>query len=141
MTIAAIIPWAVASVAALASVQPPGAQAPSAPAQPLALSSCTALDDANADRFTVAAPPAPGRSRYRTAGQAVLTVLGQSVHVVGRLVPTPNSAAQAGAIDPTIPAMEYMEREQFRSALGRRPGPLVRPDADGRPFRVDCAPR
>jgi len=141
MSIIAIIPWAVASVATLAALPPPSTQTPAEQLRPLALSRCTALDGASADRFTGAAPPAPGRSRYRAAGQTVLTVHGQSVHVVGRLVPTPNSAAQAGAIDPTIPAMEYMEREQFRSGLGRRPGPLVRPDAAAKPFRVDCAPR
>jgi hypothetical protein len=43
--------------------------------------------------------------KYRLTGKDVRTFLGIKVRIVGGLVPTPNLAAQAGAIDPSRAAV------------------------------------
>ena len=71
--------------------------------QPVSLSACSPVDTGNPNRF-VAAPPSRVRFVPRATGAALLRV-GQGIRVVGGLMPTTNLAAQAGSIDPTIPAM------------------------------------
>ena len=80
----------------------------------LKLSGCVEGTDASADRFMLS--DSKRRTMYRLTGTNMRAYVGQRVEVVGGLisrrvriagglVPSPNAAAQAGAIDPTRSAM------------------------------------
>jgi hypothetical protein len=60
-------------------------------------------DDVGADSFTLSDRKAG--PTYRLSGTDVLADVGRRVRIVGGLVPTPNIAAPAGAIDPVTAAM------------------------------------
>src|SRR5438132_357070 len=91
----------------LAAIMMAGAQAPAQPtgALPLSFAGCTVVDEANAIR----SQPDVDKPDHRTATMGVITSLGRRIRVLGRLVPTPNIAAQAGSIDPTIVVMAMAE--------------------------------
>ena len=117
--------------------QPP----PSSPSPPQAttlLSQCSSVDETTRNLLAAGART-PARWRRWTTGTTVVTSSGQRVHVVGRLVPTPNIAAQIGDIDPTIQTMAFVEGKQNRSGLeSTRPaaaGLVAPPPA---PLRVAC---
>ena len=106
--------------------------------QPVSLAACSAVAPAQASRFA-AAPPSRVRFVPRSTGAALLRV-GHGIRVVGGLMPSANLAAQAGAIDPTIPAMAMASGDLPRR--GRVPvrTPVVDLSA-GPPIRVDCPAR
>ena len=103
--------------------------------QPVSLSACSPVDAGNPNRF-VAARPSRVRFVPRATGAGLLRV-GQGIRVVGGLMPSTNLAAQAGSIDPTIPAMAMASGDLPRR--GRVPvrTPVVDLSA-GPPIRVDC---
>jgi hypothetical protein len=83
---------------------------------------------------------APARVRFvpRSTGAASAPG-GTGIRVVGGLMPSANLAAQAGAIDPTIPAWRWRPatcRGADASPVRRRLWTWRRA-----PIRVDCAPR
>lgn len=133
-----IVAYALLSAAVNAGAQIRTADGAVPAQQPVSLSACSPVDTGNAIRF-VAAPPSRVRFVPRSTGAALLRV-GQGVRVVGGLMPTPNMAAQAGSIDPTIPAMAMASGDLPRR--GRVPvrTPIVDPSS-GPPIRVDCPPR
>jgi hypothetical protein len=132
-----IVACVVLSAAVEASAQTRTADAVPAQ-QPVSLSACLPVHSDNPNRF-VAAPPSRVRFVARSTGAALIRV-GHGIRVVGGLMPTTNLAAQAGSIDPTIPAMAMASGD-----LPRRGRVAVRlPVVDlspGPPIRVDCPPR
>ncbi len=98
------------SIVTLAAQDAPSPSQPPA-AQPLrstlekhvTLTGCVAAFDAAPDHFTLS--DSASGIKYRLTGKDVRTFLGTKVRIVGGLVPTPNLAAQAGAIDPTHAAV------------------------------------
>jgi hypothetical protein len=125
--------------ATIAAAVPLSAQMPEQPPRGLALRSCTPVADPAANRFTISKPRAP-KSWYRSTG-TLLAHTGQRIHVAGRLIPSANIAAQAGSLDPTVPAMAMASGDTFRRPVGvaRRPtvGLATQPTGVG----VDCAVR
>lgn len=106
--------------------------------QPVSLSACSPVDAGNPNRF-VAARPSRVRFVPRATGAGLLRV-GQGIRVVGGLMPSANLAAQAGSIDPTIPAMAMASGDLPRR--GRVPVRVPVVDlSPGPPIRVDCPPR
>ena len=103
--------------------------------QPVSLSACSPVDIGHANRFA-AAPASRVRFVPKSTG-AVLLRVGQGIRVAGGLMPSTNLAAQAGSIDPTIPAMAMASGDLPRR--GRVPvrTPVVDLSA-GPPIRVDC---
>jgi hypothetical protein len=90
-----------------ATLIPQGAQKPSTSVEPLTLTGCVSEKPQRGDyTFT----PADGGNRYRLTGKDIRKYAGQRVEVVqvqpkkfqikGGLYPSPNVAAQAGALDP-----------------------------------------
>jgi len=77
---------------------------PNQPEKTMTLLGCVQGDDANADSFTLSDRKA-GRPTYRLRGTDVHAYVGRRVRIVGGLVPSPNIAAQASAIDPAQAAM------------------------------------
>ena len=133
-----IVACAVLSAAVEASAQTRTADGAVPAHQPVALSACSPVEVGNANRFA-AAPASRVRFVPRSTGAALLRV-GRGIRVVGGLMPSANLAAQAGAIDPTLPAMAMASGDLPRR--GRVPvrTPVVDP-SPGPPIRVDCAPR
>jgi hypothetical protein len=132
-----IVACVVLSAAVEASAQSRTADAVPAQ-QPVSLSACSPVDAGNPNRF-VAAPPSRVRFVPRATGAGLLRV-GQGIRVVGGLMPTVNMAAQAGSLDPTIPAMAMASGDLPR----RGRVPVRTPVVDlspGPPIRVDCPPR
>ena len=132
-----IVACAVLSAAVDTSAQTRTADAVPAQ-QPVSLSACSTVDSGTATRFRAAAP---ARVRFvpRSTG-AVLLRVGHGIRVVGGLMPSANLAAQAGAIDPTIPAMAMASGDLPRR--GRVPVRTPVVDlAAGPPIRVDCPAR
>src|SRR5262249_42186185 len=69
---------------------------------PSAQTDCIAGERANQQRL----PSTNHHNALFRPGESVnVRIARRRVHLVGALVPTPNIAAQAGSIDPTIPAM------------------------------------
>jgi len=107
----------------------------------ITLTGCVARDGADATHFTLA-DFTSGETTYRLAGGAdVRKYIGQRVTVsglrvepkvaiVGGLVPSPNIAAQAGAIDPTRAAMAAQGSE-----ANGRPGTIQVPEVRVRAVR------
>jgi len=94
-----------ASLAAQTGTTPTPATQPPASTigKNLTLTGCVQAFDPSAKWFTLS-DNASGIT-YRLTGKDVRTFLGIKVRIVGGLVPTPNIAAQAGAIDPTSAAI------------------------------------
>lgn len=103
--------------------------------QPVSLSACSTVDSGNATRF-LATPPARVRFVPRSTGAALLRV-GHGIRVVGGLLPTTNMAAQAGSLDPTIPAMAMASGDLPRRGRVLVRAPVVDLSALS-PIRVDC---
>ena len=133
-----IVACAVLSAAVDTSAQTRTADGSVPAQQPVSLSACSPVDTGNRNRF-VAAPASRVRFVPRSTGAALLRV-GHGIRVVGGLMPSTNLAAQAGAIDPTIPAMAMASGDLPRR--GRVPvrTPVVDLSA-GPPIRVDCQTR
>jgi hypothetical protein len=84
---------------------------PPPPSRALTLSGCVARSDAGTDQFTLV--DQTDKTTYRLSGAQVREYVGKRVEVVGGVVgskklkisgglrPTPNVAAQAGAMDPS----------------------------------------
>jgi hypothetical protein len=126
------------SFAAVVAAQGTGASTAAQPAKnnnpkSLTLTGCIAPDAANAGHYTLA-DFTTGATTYRLAGTDVRRYLGKRVElvgaavepklkIVGGLTPSPNAAAQAGAMDPA---------EAARANLGAngeaRPGNIVVPE-------------
>jgi hypothetical protein len=122
------------SVAALAAQSATPAQSPSKDnPKSLKLTGCVAPDSSNAGHFTLA-DFTTGAPTYRLTGTDLRRYLGKRVElvgaavqpkmkIVGGLTPSPNAAAQAGAMDPA---------EAARANLGAdgnaRPGNIVVPE-------------
>jgi hypothetical protein len=88
---------------------------------PVTLASCTPVDDSTS-RFLVTKPKSTP-NWYRSAGTALVRTgehKAERFQIAGRLVPSPNLAAQAGSIDPVWPAMAYAAGWQFIDVV---PGP------------------
>src|ERR1700732_425059 len=79
--------------------------APPRTAKTLTLDGCVQLDDSKADWSKLSDKTT--WSTYHLIGPNVRAFVWRSVRIVGGLVPSPNIAAQAGAIDPTKTAMAY----------------------------------
>jgi len=123
LTALAIVGTAV-SLAAQAGGTPPKA----AP-KTLTISGCVGSDATGPGRFTLS--DSENGTTYRLTGTNVKTFLGQRVqitggldsrrvHIVGGLLPSPNVAGQAGAIDPTQAAMSG------RGGAGTAPLPTLK---------------
>ena len=107
----------------------------------ITLTGCVARDAADATHFTLA-DFTSGETTHRLTGAADLreyfgkrvTVVGSRVEpkvaIVGGLVPSPNVAAQAGAIDPTRAAMAAQGSE-----ANGRPGTIPVPEVRVRTVR------
>ena len=134
-----IIACATLSATAIAAAQSPAAQTPEPIQRGLALSSCTPVADGTANRFTISKPRA-AKSWYRSAG-TVLLRSGQRLHVSGRLIPSPNIAAQAGSLDPTVAAMAMTSGDAFRRPVGAARKPAVGLAMQPAGVRADCAVR
>ena len=109
LTALAIVVTGVANLAAQTTTTPP-----KEPPKALVISGCVANDAAGPGRFTLA--DSEDGTTYRLSGGNVRTYVGKRVQVtggldsrrlriVGGLLPSPNVAAQAGAIDSTKAAM------------------------------------
>lgn len=93
------------------AVATPGAQAgqtstsspPPAGTQTITLTGCIQLDAARPEWFTLS--DTKTGTKYRLTGANVRAYVWRNVRIVGGLVPSPNIAAQAGAIDQTKAAM------------------------------------
>src|SRR5689334_16142014 len=89
-----------------ALIAPIGVQSAQAPgpgtstsAKPVTLIGCIQADPAKAEWYTLTDPKTG--ATYRLTGANVKSYVWRNVRIVGGLVPSPNLAAQAGAIDPT----------------------------------------
>lgn len=83
---------------------PPGPHiSPSQPAKSIVVTGCVTADQITPDQFTVR--DAKSGISYRLHGVKIVAYENRRVRIVGGLYPTPNIAAQAGAIDPTQAAM------------------------------------
>jgi hypothetical protein len=83
------------------SSQPPAPPA----AKTITLTGCVQLDAAKPGWFTLS--DTKTGTTYRLTGANVRAYVWRNVRIVGGLVPSPNIAAQAGAIDQTKAAMAY----------------------------------
>ena len=72
--------------------------------RPLTLVGCVQPDRAKPEQFTLSDKTG---TIYRLRGANVKTYVWRNVRILGGLVPSPNLAAQAGAIDQTTAAMAY----------------------------------
>jgi len=80
------------------------AQPPASPVQiPLTLAGCAAADTLTPDQFRLFDPHRG--VMYRLSEEKFGMYTGRHVPIVGGLLPTPNIAAQAGSIDPTVTTM------------------------------------
>jgi hypothetical protein len=133
-----IVACALLSAVVDTSAQTRTADGASPAQQPVSLSACSPVDNAQTNRF-VAAPPARVRFVPRSTG-AVLLRVGHGVRFVGGLMHSANLAAQAGSIDPTVVAMAMATD----AVPGRDRIPVRAPvvyQSPGQPIRVDCPPR
>ena len=95
--------------------------------KPLSLVGCVGIDEGNKIRVTSSAAHRGPIYQFFGTGRNGYVVRG--LYVIGRLVPTPNIAAQAGSIDPQVwtwvPLRWYengiatFHAQQTRVALGR----------------------
>ena len=96
------------AAAALGAQSGPTSNVPTDPAatRPLTLVGCVQPDTAQPEQFTLSDKTG---TTYRLRGANVKAYVWRNVRILGGLVPSPNLAAQAGAID------------QTKAALGARP--------------------
>jgi len=97
-----------ATTTAIGQTQPPSTSPmpqtpPSQPAKPIVVTGCVTADQITPDQFTVR--DAKSGITYRLHDVKIVAYENRRVRIVGGLNPTPNIAAQAGAIDPTQAAM------------------------------------
>ena len=97
-----------ATTTAIAQTQPPltPPMPPTSlpqPAKSVVVTGCVTADHIPPDQFTVR--DAKSGISYRLHGVKIVAYENRRVRIVGGLYPTPNIAAQAGAIDPTQAAM------------------------------------
>ena len=78
-------------------------------ARPLTVVGCVQPDTAKPERFTLSDKTG---TTYRLTGANVKAYVWRNVRIRGGLVPSPNLAAQAGAIDQTNAAMVYQGASQ-----------------------------
>jgi hypothetical protein len=99
--------------------------------EPVKIVGCVAPDSSNANHFTLA-DLSTGSVAYRLSGKDVRQYVGKRVEItgvepkvkiIGGLGPSPNVAAQAGAIDPTQAAMA-----QQGSQGNTKPGNILVPE-------------
>ena len=103
----------VAATGVAARQQPPATASTKQPAKPLTLSGCINTSSSDSGLFTLS--DAKQGTTYRLVGTDVREYVGQHVQVsgvaprrvqfVGGLYPSPNAAAQAGAINPNEAAI------------------------------------
>jgi hypothetical protein len=122
----ALLGAAIVSIAAAAQKPPATSSKPTT----LTLSGCVTRSDEAPDQFTLA----DKSDTYRLSGSHIADYVGQRVRIVGRvkepkvhvktgLYPSPNVAAQAGAIDP---ARAAIEAPTGSATVGRGPLPEFR---------------
>jgi hypothetical protein len=120
---------ALAIVGAASNLAAQSGAAPKAPPKLLTISGCVGNEAAGPGRFTLS--DSENGTIYRLTGTNVKTFLGRRVQItggldsrrlriVGGLLPSPNVAGQAGAIDPTQAAMAG------RGGTGTAPFPTLR---------------
>ena len=129
---------AIASAAAATHAQTRTAEAVPPAQTPVSVSSCVPAANVNAGRFRV--PPPRSRALFRPVRTAAMHAR-NGMRVSFGLVPSTNLAAQAGSIDPTIPAMAFVSGDQYRGG----PAPARTPALDVSPgtplLRIDCPPQ
>ena len=96
-----IVPLLLSAV--VASAQPAAGPRASRTDRPLVLVGCLAPEPQNRDRYIFS--DAKTGTRYRLSGKPVAIYEGRRIRIVGGLYPSPNVAAQAGAIDPAQSAI------------------------------------
>jgi hypothetical protein len=96
---------AAADIAGAQSVPAPTPPIASPAKQAITLIGCVQSDSAKPGWFTLS--DRNTGTTYRLTGANVKAYVWRNVRIVGGLVPSPNIAAQAGAIDPTKAAMAY----------------------------------
>jgi hypothetical protein len=120
------------AVALAQTTAPPSAAKKNDP-KLLTITGCIGQDPSDAGNFTLA-DSSTGSTTYRLTGTGVQSYLGKRVSVTGAaapakvavrggLMPSPNVAAQAGAIDPTRAAMAAQGAEG-----NTKPGSIVVPE-------------
>ena len=139
--VSAILAACALTTAAAQTSTPPASpsQAPAKGANPLVLVGCVTADQANADRLTVSDPRAG--VTYRLRGLNVAAYSGRRVRIIGGLYPSPNIAAQAGAIDPTKAAMAAAGATGANITGMGTAEPLEFHIARVRPLPGSCPPR
>ena len=125
---------AAATLAAQSGATPNALPGPGA-ARPLTLVGCIQPDTARPERFTLSDKTG---TTYRLSGANVKAYVWRNVRIRGGLVPSPNLAAQAGAIDQTKAAMEYQGAK--RPGTGNS-GPLEFSVTRVQRVTGSCAPR
>lgn len=120
-------------MAAQSQTTPPASSAKKDAPKSLTLTGCVAPDSAKAGHFTLA-DFTTGAPTYRLAGKDLRRYLGRRVEligaaappklvIVGGLTPSPNVAAQAGALDPAEVA-----RANLGAGGNASPGNIVIPE-------------
>ncbi len=142
---ATVVPAAVAGLFAAATAfaqvtQAPSASAPAAaPAKPLILVGCVIADKVSADRFTLSDPKAG--VTYRLNGVKLFSYSGRRVRIVGGLYPSPNIAAQGGAMDTAKAAIAAMGATGANSTGVGTPEPVEFQVSQIRTLPGACPPR
>ncbi len=108
--------------------------APTKPAKPLTITGCVTSDSPAGESYTLREKK--GGVAYHLTGMKTFAYEGRRVRIVGGLFPSPNIAAQAGAIDPTQAAMAAATPAR----LGTIGQPLEFRVSDIRPVRGACPP-
>jgi hypothetical protein len=117
------------------SRQAPG-PTPTSSAKPITLVGCIQADPAKPEWFTLADPKTG--ATYRLTGANVKSYVWRNVRIVGGLVPSPNIAAQRGAIDQT----KVVEADQASSRPRiAAPEPLEFSVTRVRRLTGSCAPK
>jgi hypothetical protein len=129
-----ILTAAAATLAAQSGATPNALPGPGA-ARPLALVGCIQPDTARPERFTLSDKTG---TTYRLSGANMKAYVWRNVRIRGGLVPAPNIAAQAGAVDQTKAAMEYQGAN--RPGTGNS-GPLEFSVTRVQRVTGSCAPR
>ena len=107
------------------------------PGQVLSVTGCVGLRDQTGSQFTLSELPRNGQggTAYLVSDPIVRPYVGRRVKIVGGLVPSPNVAAQAGALDPSRAAVASAPGAV--SAAGRMQLPELRVTRV-RPLRGSC---
>jgi hypothetical protein len=109
---------------------------------PVTLASCTPAAD-NTSRFLVTTRK-PRPNWYRSLGTVWLRTgehREERFQIAGRLIPSPNLAAQAGSIDPVWPAMAFAAGWQRIDVVPGIRASAIRLVSMPTPTTVDCAVR